>query len=112
MGRSRPAKRPSRPQSAKTYEETGWRIVGPVRHLSTHHPSVGLVNQTFSIFVGEDVEHEGLPPDANEAVRVEWRTFEQVAADVESGEISDAFGQLAVTLALATIGRGDVLIHD
>lgn len=96
----------------EAYEETGWRVVGPVRHLSTHHPSVGLVNQTFSIFLGERAEHVGSPPDANEAVRVEWRSFEQVAADVESGGISDAFSQLAVTLALATTGHGDVLIRD
>jgi len=96
----------------EAYEETGWHVVGPVRHLSTHHPSVGLVNQTFSIFIGEGVEYVGMPPDANEAVRVEWRSFDRVAADVESGAISDAFSQLAVTLALTTTGRGNLLIRD
>lgn len=95
----------------EAFEETGWRVTGSVRHLSTHHPSVGLVNQTFSIYLGDGAEYVGAPTDANEAASVEWRSFEQVAADVESGAISDAFSQLAVTLALASTGRGDLLIR-
>lgn len=91
-------------------EETGWRTDGPVRHLSTHHPSVGLVNQTFHVFATERTTHDGPPSDPNEATRVEWRPFEQVAADVRSGEISDGFSVLAVVLALATSGRGALLI--
>ena len=90
-------------------EETGWSVRDPVRHLSTHHPSVGFVNQTFHVFVAVSATFHGRPADANEAVRVEWRTFDQVAADVAGGAISDGFSLLAVTLALATTGRGHLL---
>ena len=55
------------------------------------------------------VEINNLLADAADVTGV---SFEQVAADVESGEISDAFSQLAVTLALATTGRGDVMIRN
>lgn len=93
----------------EAYEETGWRVVGPVEHLSTHHPSVGLVNQTFSIFLARDADADGPPPDLNEAVEVEWRPLAEVAADVRNGVISDGFSQLAVTMALASTGNGDLL---
>lgn len=91
------------------YEETGWKVRGPVRHLSTHHPSVGLVNQTFTIFAATDAEHHGEPPDANEALHVAWRPIPDVVADMRDGRISDGFSQLAVALALATYGHGDLL---
>ena len=58
----------------EVYEETGWRPTGPVRHLSRHHPSVGLVHQTFDIFLADDATRVGPPPDLNEAAHVEWRT--------------------------------------
>jgi 8-oxo-dGTP pyrophosphatase MutT (NUDIX family) len=90
-------------------EETGWRVVGAVTHLSTHHPSVGLVHQTFDLFFTDEVEFDGPPADVNEAARVEWRSFEQVAADLRSGVISDAFSQLGVALALGATGRGELL---
>jgi 8-oxo-dGTP pyrophosphatase MutT (NUDIX family) len=90
-------------------EETGWSAEGPVRHLSTHHPSVGLVNQTFHVFGAESATHRGAPADANEATRVEWRAFDQVAIDIAHGAISDGFSLLAVVLSLATTGRGTLL---
>jgi 8-oxo-dGTP pyrophosphatase MutT (NUDIX family) len=93
----------------EVYEETGWAVRGDVAHLSTHHPSVGLVNQTFSIFLARDADHVGDPPDVNEALRVEWRTLEQAAADVVGGQISDGFSQLGVALALARSGNGHLL---
>ena len=83
------------------YEETGWSVRGDTRLLSRHHPSVGLVNQTFSIFLGHEAEHVGEPPDANEAVRVEWRSPGDVVEDLRGGRITDGFSQLAVTLAIA-----------
>jgi 8-oxo-dGDP phosphatase len=90
-------------------EETGWSVTGPTVHLSTHHPSVGLVNQTFHVFAAHDAAYCGDPADANEAARIEWRPLEQVIADVRSGVISDAFSQLGVLLAIGTIGLGHLL---
>jgi 8-oxo-dGTP pyrophosphatase MutT (NUDIX family) len=97
------------PESAarrECHEETGWRVRGIVRHLSTHHPSVGLVSQTFHIFLATDAEFDGDPLDRNEAIEVAWRPVSQVAADVRSGAISDGYSQLAATLALAVLGHG------
>lgn len=90
-------------------EETGWEPVGEVQHLSRHHPSVGLVRQTFDIYLAADARHVGPPEDANEAARVEWRSFDDVAADLRNGAISDGFTQLAVSLALGVTGRGALL---
>jgi 8-oxo-dGTP pyrophosphatase MutT (NUDIX family) len=91
------------------YEETGWSVDGAVEHLSTHHPSVGLVHQTFAIYLARDATHVGDPPDANEAVTVAWRPLEHVASDLRSGAISDGFTQLGVALALARCGRAALL---
>jgi 8-oxo-dGTP pyrophosphatase MutT (NUDIX family) len=87
-------------------EETGWSVTGPMAHLSTHHPSVGLVNQTFHVFGAEEAARCGEPTDLNEAARIEWRPLEQVVADLRSGAISDAFSQLGVVLAIGAIGHG------
>lgn len=93
----------------EAHEETGWKVTGSIRHLSTHHPSVGLVNQTFHLYLADDAVHDGDPSDANEAAEIEWRTLRQVAADMKSGAISDAFSQLGVALTLATTGHGGLL---
>lgn len=85
----------------EAYEETGWRIDGDVELLSRHHPSVGLVHQTFSIFLAADAIRVGQPPDRNEAQRVEWRPLTSAAQDLRNGGISDGFSQLGVALALS-----------
>lgn len=90
-------------------EETGWAVRGEVRHLSTHHPSVGLVNQTFHVYGADDANYIGLPSDVNEAARVEWQPLEAIGEGIRSGTISDAFTQLSVVLAIARAGRGDLL---
>lgn len=103
------------PESAarrECLEETGWAVTGAVRHLSTHHPSVGLVNQTFTIYAASDADHRGDPSDANEAARVAWRPIEDVASDLRSGRISDGFSQLGVTLGLAVSGYGALLADE
>lgn len=93
-------------------EETGWEVRGPVRHLSRHHPSCGLVSQTFDLYLAGDAQRRGEPVDVNEAASVDWRTPSEVAAAFRSGEISDGFTQLAVSLAFASGGMGDLLLSD
>lgn len=90
-------------------EETGWSVDGPMAHLSTHHPSVGLVNQTFHVFCAREATYRGQPTDLNEAAGVEWRPLDQVIADLRSGLISDAFSQLGIALAIGSIGHGHLL---
>jgi 8-oxo-dGTP pyrophosphatase MutT (NUDIX family) len=90
-------------------EETGWAATGDVRHLTSYHPSVGLVSQTFHIFETDRADRIGGPTDLNEAVVVDWRPLETVAEDIRSGTISDGFTQLGVTLAMARAGHGHLL---
>lgn len=104
-----PGETPEQAARRECAEETGWAVNGPAHHLSTHHPSVGLVHQTFHLFWAADAEHLGDPTDANEAARVEWRSLESVAEDLRSGAISDAFSQLGVALILGVSGHGHLL---
>lgn len=90
-------------------EETGWEVTGTVQHLSRHHPSCGLVKQTFDLYVANAARQRGEPEDPNEARRVAWRSFDQVAADLSDGMISDGFTQLAVALTLGRAGCGHLL---
>lgn len=92
-------------------EETGWSVIGPIAHLSTHHPSVGLVNQTFHVFAAGDAAYDGDPADVNEAAAIAWRPFQQVVSDVRSGSISDAFSLLGIVLALGSSGYGHLLAN-
>ena len=93
-------------------EETGWRVTGPSDHLSRHHPSCGLVRQTFDIYLATDAAYEGEPVDKNEAAIVAWRSLPEVAADMKNGNISDGLTQLAVALAFARVGAGELLAPD
>lgn len=104
-----PGETPEQAAIRECHEETGWSIPGHVRHLSTHHPSVGLVNQTFHLFIADDAVHHGDPTDRNEAARVEWRDVSKVATDLRSGAISDGFSQLGVSLALGRSGNAHLL---
>ena len=104
-----PGESPEEAARREAFEETGWRVDGEVRHLSTHHPSVGLVNQTFSIYLADDAVADGPPSDRNEAAAVSWRPVETVAHDRRTGGITDAFTQLGVVWALAATGLGELL---
>lgn len=107
-GKIDPGETPELAARREALEETGWRASGPVVLLNRHHPSVGLVNQTFSLFLADDATYEGPPSDVNEAVRVEWRSFADVVSDISSGEITDGFTLLGVVLAMAVTNRGDL----
>ncbi|HZB40920.1 MAG TPA: NUDIX hydrolase [Ilumatobacter sp.] len=106
-----PDEDPERAAIRECEEETGWRVTDDVRHLSTHHPSVGLVNQTFHVYLAGGADWVGEPSDRNEAARVEWRPLDVVAADIQSGGISDGFSLLGIALAMATTGRGALLLE-
>ncbi len=91
------------------YEETGWQTDGDVELLSSYHPSVGLVHQRFHLYLARDARHIGMPPEANEAARVEWRSVDDVAADLRNGTISDGFTVLGVAMAFARNGLAGLL---
>jgi 8-oxo-dGTP pyrophosphatase MutT (NUDIX family) len=93
----------------EAFEETGWEVSGEIHRMARYHPSIGLVSQTFSLFLARDAVRVGDPPDPNEAVEVAWRPVSDVARDVREGAITDGFSQLGIVLALAECGYGDLL---
>lgn len=90
-------------------EETGWEVSGDAVHLGRHHPSCGLVSQTFDLYLAGQAEWRHDPADRNEAARVAWRSAEEVADDLGQGRISDGFTLLAITLSFIRMGMADVL---
>jgi 8-oxo-dGTP pyrophosphatase MutT (NUDIX family) len=89
----------------ETIEETGW-APGPMRHLVTYHPSNGVSDQKFHLFVADGAAHVGDPTDPGEAERIEWVPLHEVRAIAQRGEITDGLSLTAVlyALAFATIG--------
>jgi 8-oxo-dGTP pyrophosphatase MutT (NUDIX family) len=92
-------------------EETGWEPLGPLEHLSRHHPSCGFARQTFDLSLARDAVHRGEPSDRNEAATVAWRSLPEVSNDLCDGSIIDGFTQLGLALALIRLDRADDL-HD
>ena len=82
-------------------EESGWEPLS-VQPLCTFNPAVGVLDQTFHIFVSVDAVHRGDPVDVNEAARVEWHQIARVRTMLAAGDINDGLSFAALSFALAT----------
>jgi 8-oxo-dGTP pyrophosphatase MutT (NUDIX family) len=91
---------PEEAAAREVLEETGWRP-GPLRHQVTFHPSNGLSDQTFHIFVADDAEEVGAPSDPSEAERVEWVTVEELRRLAGGGSVPDGLSLTALSHWLA-----------
>jgi 8-oxo-dGTP pyrophosphatase MutT (NUDIX family) len=80
-------------------EETGWQP-GPLRHLHTYHPSLGLSDQRFALFLAEGATHVGDPSDPTEAERVEWVPVDRLRAEIAAGAIVDGLSLVALLWCL------------
>jgi 8-oxo-dGTP pyrophosphatase MutT (NUDIX family) len=87
----------------ETVEETGWRPVG-LRHLVTYHPSNGLSDQKFNLFVSDQAVKVGEPTDPAESERVEWVSIADVVEIARTGQMPDGLSLTAVLYALAFCG--------
>ncbi len=103
-GRIDDGESPAEAAARECLEETGWRP-GPVHAMTAMNPCSGLSDQRYHLFRAESAVYVGEPSDPNEADKIEWRTFEQVRADLSSGAIPDGLAQFGVTLALASVGE-------
>jgi len=81
-------------------EETGWQP-GPLRHMIHYHPTIGLSDQTFHVFVADGATYVGEPTDASESERVEWLSVDRVRDELEAGRIVDGFTITGVLWLLA-----------
>ncbi len=103
-----PGEEPIEAAARECEEETGHRA-GSLRHLTTWHPSSGYTDQTFHLYLAEAAEYLGPPSERNEAMTVEWRSFEAIGADLAAGRIPDGFSQMGLVWAMLVTGRSDVV---
>jgi 8-oxo-dGTP pyrophosphatase MutT (NUDIX family) len=79
-------------------EETGWQP-GPMRHVTSFHPTNGLSDQTFHIFLADGATHVGDPTDRSEATSIEWVAVERVRELIEAGDVRDGLSLCALAVA-------------
>jgi 8-oxo-dGTP pyrophosphatase MutT (NUDIX family) len=86
-------------------EETGWRP-GSLRFVVRYHPTNGVSDQTFNIFLADGATHVGEPTDPSESERIEWVPVEEVRAALRDGRITDglSLGGLATAFAIGMVG--------
>lgn len=81
-------------------EETGWQP-GPLEKLASYHPSNGLSDQTFHLFLARSARRLGEPTDWFEAERVEWLSLEEVRGHLQDGLVGDGLSFSALCWCLA-----------
>jgi 8-oxo-dGTP pyrophosphatase MutT (NUDIX family) len=94
---------PAEAAARETLEETGWQP-GPLTHLVSYHPTNGLTDQYFHVFLATEATYVGEPSDPNEAARIEWLPVDEVADLLRRGEFGDGLSFSSVAWWLA-VGR-------
>jgi 8-oxo-dGTP pyrophosphatase MutT (NUDIX family) len=90
---------PEQAAAREVLEETGWRP-GALRPLAIYHPSNGLNDQTFHLYVADGAEYVGDPADRSESERIDWVSLPQVRTLVREGQVRDGLSLTALSLAL------------
>jgi 8-oxo-dGTP pyrophosphatase MutT (NUDIX family) len=99
-GRIEAGETPEEGGTRETIEETGWRPQR-LRPLVCYHPTNGLSDQTFHIFVADGATHVGDPTDVAESERIQWVAVDDVRAIARRGEMTDGLSLTAICYALA-----------
>ncbi len=89
---------PEQGAAREVLEETGWRA-GPLKQIAVYHPSNGLNDQTFYVFVADGAEYVGEPADPSESERVEWLPLRDVRRLVRDGGVRDGLSLSALSMA-------------
>ena len=84
-------------------EETGWRP-GPLTRLHGYHPSNGLSDQRFELFLADGATYVGEPTDPAESSKVEWVPHDEVRSLLRAGAVTDG---LSLTALLWWTAFGD-----
>ncbi|WP_432509152.1 NUDIX domain-containing protein [Kineococcus auxinigenes] len=82
-------------------EETGWRP-GPMEHLLTFQPMIGMVDSPHELYVAQGAEHVGDPTDTEEAARIEWIPRSSVLDLINKGEVLGSGSLVALLHLLAS----------
>lgn len=92
---------PADAASREVLEETGWSVDN-VEPLISFHPSNGLSDQVFHIFVGTGPRHHGDPSDPFESERIEWVPSTRLTELMGEGLMPDGLSLTACSYAVAT----------
>jgi 8-oxo-dGTP pyrophosphatase MutT (NUDIX family) len=82
-------------------EETGWRP-GPLTHLLTFQPMIGMVDSPHELYVGHGAELVGDPTDLEEAGHVDWLPMDSMLELIAKGEILGSGSLVTLLHLLAT----------
>ena len=100
-GKVAPGEAPADAAARASVEETGWRP-GPVRLLGEYHPSPGLSDKRFGVYVANGAERVG-EPSVNEVERLEWVTVARVRELIRDGQVDG----LSLTSLLWALDAGE-----
>lgn len=81
-------------------EETGWRP-GPLKHLLTFQPMIGMVDSPHELYLAQSAELMGQPSDPEEVGKVEWLPLSEVADLIAKGEVLGSGSLVALLYVLA-----------
>lgn len=93
-GRVEHGESPEQAAVRETVEETGWKPTG-LRPLLRHHPSPGLSDQLYHVFLAEPSHRLGDPVDTDEAERVEWVPVPALVEALDK-DLLDGFSLIAL----------------
>ncbi len=84
-------------------DETGWRP-GPAQLLGEYHPSPGISDQRFGIYVASGAERVA-EPNPNEAEQVEWVSKARIRELIREGQV-DGLSLMSLLWALESGALG------
>ena len=99
-GRIDPGESPEQAAVREVVEETGWRPTG-LRPLVAYHPTNGLSDQKFHVFLATGAERVGEPTDVAESERVEWVPEDRVRRLARDGMVADGLSLTALLYVMA-----------
>lgn len=79
-------------------EETGFRALS-IRPLVSLHPSPGILDESITIFLADELEAAQAAPEAGELIEIQWMAVDEVLDLIRRNEITDAKTIVAVLYA-------------
>ncbi|WP_112677753.1 NUDIX hydrolase [Micromonospora saelicesensis] len=94
-------------------EETGWRP-GPLTHLITYQPTIGMVDAPHEVYLARHATKVGQPSDPMEAGKVEWINLGSILALLERDQLlsSGTLVGLLQVLAFRSKSPGGGNVND
>jgi 8-oxo-dGTP pyrophosphatase MutT (NUDIX family) len=99
-GKVEPGESISEAAAREVLEETGWRP-GPLEPLTAYHPTNGLSDQTFHLFMAAGATEVGPPTDPHEAERIAWVPVAELVDALRAGAVRDGLSLTALCWCLA-----------